>query len=102
MELISNSIRKQNLEGKDVNLASFLIPYYEICESKKEQTEKEDSRLKRNLTIAEFIFPFEKYKGTMCQAFPNRREELDHFEAIIAALYNAYGERFYEYHRLLA
>lgn len=95
MELISNSIRKQNPEGKDVNLASF-------CESKKEQTEKEDSRLKRNLTIAEFLFPFAKYKGTMCQAFPNRREELDHFEAIIADLYNAYGERFYEYHRLLA
>lgn len=102
MELISNSIRKQILEGKDVNLASLLIPYYEIRESEKEKTEKEDSRLKRNLTIAEFLTAFGKYKRTMCQAFPNRREELDHYEAIIVDLYNVYGERFYEYHKLFS
>lgn len=102
MELISNSLRKQILEGKDVNLASLLIPYYEIRESEKEKTEKEDSRLKRNLTIAEFLTAFGKYKRTMCQAFPNRRDELDHYEAIIVDLYNVYGERFYEYHKLFS
>lgn len=70
MELISNSIRKQTLEDKEVNLASFLISYYEIPESEKEKTEKEDSRLKRNLTIAEFLTAIRKYKCTMSQFKP--------------------------------
>lgn len=38
----------------------------------------------------------------MCQASPNRRDELDHYEAIIVDLYNVYGERFYEYHKLFS
>lgn len=36
----------------------------------------------------------------VCQAFPNHRDELDHYEAIIVDLYNIYGERFYEYQKL--
>lgn len=34
------------------------------------------------------------------QAFPKPREELDHYEAIKVDMYNVYGERFYEYHKL--
>lgn len=38
----------------------------------------------------------------VCQAFPNHRDELDHYEAIIVDLYNIYGERFYEYQNLFS
>ena len=101
MDLISPSIRKNIVEGKDINLATLLIPYYEVHTSEKEK-EKEDLRLKRNLTIAEFLTAFGKYKRVMCQAFPNRRDELDSYEANIIDIYNVYGERFYEYHKLFS
>ena len=85
MDLISPSIRKNIVEGKDINLATLLIPYYEVHTSEKE---KEDLRLKRNLTIAEFLTAFGKYKRVMCQAFPNRRDELDSYEANIIDIDN--------------
>jgi hypothetical protein len=47
MDLLSPSIRESIIEGKDVNLASLLIPYYEL-----ETKDKEDSRLKKSLPIS--------------------------------------------------
>lgn len=38
----------------------------------------------------------------MSQAFPNRREELDMYEANIIDIFNVYGDRFYEYHKLFS
>ena len=38
----------------------------------------------------------------MCQAYPDRREELDKYEAIIVGIYNVYGDKFYEYHKLFS
>ena len=38
----------------------------------------------------------------MCQSFPERREELDKYEAIIVEIYNVYGDKFYEYHTLFS
>ena len=97
MDLLSPSLRKSIIEGKDVNLASLLIPYYEL-----ETKDKEDARLKKSLSISEFVTAFGKYKRVMCQAFPNRREELDCYEANIISIYNVYGDKFYEYHKLFS
>ena len=38
----------------------------------------------------------------MCQSFPERREELDKYKAIIVEIYNVYGDKFYEYHKLFS
>lgn len=46
-----------------VNLASLLIPYYEVSASEKGKPEKEDGRIQRSLTIAEFLPAFGKYKA---------------------------------------
>ena len=99
MDLISPSIRKNIVENKKINLAMLLILYYEVHTSKKQ---KEDLRLKRNWTICKFLTAFGKYKRVTCQAFPNRRDELDSYEANIIDIYNVYGERFYEYHKLFS
>lgn len=66
MELISPLLRKNIVEGKDVNLASLFIPYFEVRSSEKEK-EKDDYRLKRNLTITEFLTSFGRYKRVMSQ-----------------------------------
>lgn len=97
MDLLSSSLRKQIVEGRDVNLATLLIPYHKTNNKDKD---KDDIRLKRPLSITEFITAFGKYKRVMCQSFPERREELDKYEAIIIEIYNLYGDKFYEYHKL--
>ena len=38
----------------------------------------------------------------MCPSFPERKEELDKYEAIIVEIYNVYGDKFYEYHKLFS
>jgi hypothetical protein len=61
LDLISTPLRRQILEGKDVNLAALLIPYFECADW-------DDQRLKRSLTIQEFITAFGRYKRVMCEA----------------------------------
>ena len=102
MDLVSTSLRKQIQEGRDVNLASLLIPYFEVKTSDNEKESKEDTRLKRSLSITEFITAFGRYKRIMCEAHKHRREELDKYEAIIVGIYNIYGDKFYEYHKLFS
>ena len=99
MDLMSNTLRKHIIEGRDINLATLLITYYDINNKDKD---KEDVRLKRPLSITEFITAFGRYKRVMCQAYPDRREELDKYEAIIVGIYNVYGDKFYEYHKLFS
>ena len=95
MDLVSPALRKSIVEGKDVNLASLLIPYFDT-------ENKEDLRLRRPLTITEFVTAFGRFKRIMCSAYPDRREELDHYEAHIVHIYNVYGDRYYEYHKLFS
>ena len=62
--------------------------------------DKPDPRLSKDLTLQEFILAFGIYKGIMCQAFPQRRSELDLYERDIvdmAIRYNGHG--FMEYHK---
>jgi hypothetical protein len=38
----------------------------------------------------------------MRQSFPERREELDKYKAIYVEIYNVYGDKFYEHHKLFS
>jgi hypothetical protein len=99
MDLLSCSVRKQIVEGKDVNLATLLIPYYETNIKDKD---KDNIHIKCPLSITEFITVFGKYKRVMRQSFPERREELDKYKAIYVEIYNVYGDKFYEHHKLFS
>jgi hypothetical protein len=57
-------VAKQIVEGRDVNLATLLIPYYETNIKDKD---KDDIRIKRPLSITEVISAFGQYKRVMQQ-----------------------------------
>ncbi|KAJ8309993.1 hypothetical protein KUTeg_011858 [Tegillarca granosa] len=46
---------------------------------------------KGDLTMDEFITAFGRYKRVMCLKFPDRREELDIYEAHMNAIYRHFG-----------
>jgi hypothetical protein len=105
MDTISNSLRKQIIQGKDVNLATLITPYYDSTPSTchGHEYQKEDQRIKnQSLNFKQFIQAFGRYKRAMCKAFPNRMEELDQYLAHIVDVNQAYGDRFYEYHKLFS
>lgn len=59
-----------------------------------------DPRLSKTLTLAEFCVAFGVYRDCVCEVYPQRREELDSYMAIIADLARSYGgSLFYEYHK---
>ena len=107
VETVSPAIRRQVIEGKDVNLAVLLIPYYTGPMSNDEKIDtyycsnrKPDPRLNKCLNISEFIQAFGTYKNIMCEAFPNRRHELDLYEREIVNMASRYpGAGFYDYHK---
>ena len=107
VETVSPAIRRQVIEGKDVNLAVLLIPYYTGPMSNDEKidtyycsNQKPDPRLNKCLNISEFIQAFGTYKNIMCEAFPNRRHELDLYEREIVNMASRYpGAGFYDYHK---
>ena len=101
---------QQIIEGKDVNLASLLIPQFELAQDRIVYTEgvqfklksPVDQRLNKQLTISEFVTAFGKYKRIMCDRYPNRRPELDRYENNIIEIHNIYGSKFFEYHKLFS
>ena len=57
-----------------------------------------DSRLSK--TFGGFITAFAIYKSIMCEAYPQRRQELDTYERDIVYMSTRYGgTTFYEYHK---
>ncbi|KAJ8314558.1 hypothetical protein KUTeg_006708 [Tegillarca granosa] len=101
MDLMSLSLRKQIIQGKDVNLSTLLIPYYDYDRDKGDREKvKDEVRLKRQLNHSKFTTAFGRYKRTMGQIYPQRRDELDQYEAIMNSMYNAYGSKAYEYHKI--
>jgi len=110
IDIISPSLERQILEGKDVNLASLLIPNYECPQTHTITTNslevnvpgKPDVRLNRALTIQEFIKAFGKYKRVMTAVYPARREELDAYAEDIVDISNFYGPKFYDYHKMFS
>ena len=104
IETVAPQIRKNIIDGKDVNLASLLIPNYSgnshFINNFGEKVEKPDPRLNRDLSIGEFIQAFSIYKSIMCEAYPDRRPELDLYERDIVDMASRYKNNgFYEYHR---
>lgn len=101
IDVVSESLKKKIWDGKDVNLASLLIPKFEASKeslSILDAFQPEDPRLHKSLNIAEFITAFGKYKRVMCMKYPERQVELDRYEANIIQISNVYGHKFYEYH----
>ena len=105
MDAVHPSLKKQILEGKDINLASLLIPYYTGPHADPSVITKErpDMRLNQELTLAQFIQAFGIYKNIMCKAYPIRRPELDLYERDILDMATRYpGNGFYEYHKMFS
>ncbi|KAA0717587.1 hypothetical protein E1301_Tti013802 [Triplophysa tibetana] len=103
---VSHQIRSNIIEGKDVNLASLLTPLPASerqmvdCGDVAVSLKTSDSRLQRNLSFSEFVNAFGVYRDILCTNFPERREELDIYLAMMADFYQRYGGTlFYEYHR---
>ena len=88
MDYVSPTIRKQILEGKDVNLACLLTPKYEIPNVHSLQSEglvvelsSRDVRLDHHLTLDEFNKAFRKYRNVLCKPYPQRKDEMEQYEA---------------------
>ncbi|KAJ8313845.1 hypothetical protein KUTeg_008406 [Tegillarca granosa] len=59
MGLMSSSLKKQIIEGKDVNLSTFFIPYYDYdCDKGDREKVKDNVRLKRQLNHSKFTMTF--------------------------------------------
>ncbi|CAG2222425.1 unnamed protein product [Mytilus edulis] len=95
VETISPQLRNNITAGRDVNLASLLIPFTLACAAitlnSFRITIKPDPRLNRSLSIGEFIQAFSIYKNVMCSAYPQRRNELDLYERDIVDMATRYG-----------
>ena len=105
IDVVSESMRKNITSGKYVNLAALLIPDNDSLKSAENNAaldflrhHQRDHRLDRPLSITQFYKAFGIYKRIMCEAFPQRRDELDLYEADIGNIYEHYGEVFYQYH----
>ena len=110
VEVVPTAVRAAILDGKDVNLAMLLMPNFDLGEySRYSESESDhaqflrplssDPRLNRNLTLAEFITAFNKYRNIMCEIW-DRRQELDAYEAMVVGIASRIeGTSFYEYHK---
>lgn len=107
IETVSTTLRNNIIQGKDVNLATLLLPR-ENEEHKIQDNEGQvilikpnhDVRLQRNLSISEFILAFSKFKNVMCEVYPERRQDLDAYERDIVEMASmTRGPAFYDYHK---
>lgn len=114
IELVSPTLRQAILSGKDINLALLLLPDADVGEMKSMSIltcsidpltgtpikTKKDPRLHKMLSITEFYEAFAIFKNVMCEAFPQRRKELDGYLRIIIELSSQFGGFiFYAYHK---
>lgn len=106
---VSPLTRQNIIQGKDINLASLLLPSPAIdrqmvdCGDVAVYLKTSDPRLQRNLSFGEFVIAFGIYRDVLCEVFPKRREELDLYLAMMADFNQRYGGTlFYEYHKSLS
>ena len=109
VDVISPSIKKDIILGKDINLACLLISGFNEEHIQRNLVVGNDvvplrtltdSRLSKLLTIQEFIKSFTIYKRVMCHAFPQRHTELDLYMANIVDMSTRFGGfGFYRYHK---
>ena len=110
IDIVPSSIKKDILQGKDVNLNLLLLPIKDrknVAVDRDVQfggevftlKAKRDNRLTRDSTITEFITAFNIYKRVMCAEYPQRREELDKYQSFIIEISTKFpGSCFYQYH----
>ena len=106
IEVVSENLRRQILDGKYVNLASLLIPDFdtpnyttnELSGIELLRQSRRDHRLDMALSFTQFLKAFGIYKRIMCEAFPQRRSELDLYEADVSSMFDHYGSLFYQYY----
>jgi len=92
---------KNITDDKSVNLASLLIPSFSTSQhSGTDKPDRVDPRLNRDLTLSEFIQAFGIYKNILCDAFQQRRAELDLYDRDLVDMGVKYRDKlFCEYHR---
>ena len=81
VDIVSQNLQRSIIEGKDVNLASLLIPNFEAPQATNVTTggfqvsleSKPDPRLSRHLSIQQFITAFGKYRRITCTVYPEMR-----------------------------
>ena len=106
IDVVSETMRRNITDGKYVNLASLLLPEFDtpnfttndLSGLELLRQSRRDHRLDKPLSIAQFYQAFGIYKRIMCEAFPQRRLELDLYEADIGNICQHYGDIFYQYH----
>ena len=81
-------MRNSIIQGRDVNLAALLIPYFRSSGDNSERAQSADNARdmrapNKPLTIAQFTETFATYKAVMCSAYPHRSPELDLHEVAI-------------------
>ncbi|ROL44930.1 hypothetical protein DPX16_22915 [Anabarilius grahami] len=87
---VSSQLRSNIIQGKDINLASLLLPSPAVdrqtvdCGDVAVFLKTSDPRLQRNLSFAEFVIAFRIYRDILCKVFPDRREELDLYLTMMA------------------
>lgn len=104
IDVVSDSMKKRILEFKYVDLAALLVPNYTankpVIESDGETLKlnlKEDKKLKKVLSITEFVTAFGVYKRVMCTKY-ERQQELDEYERMMIRFHSYLGEKYYDYH----
>jgi hypothetical protein len=110
MDFVAPPVKKQILEGKDVNLTILLSSKYDLPQQHTMQSggltvelnTKKDVRLEHNLSLEEFNRAFRKYRNIMCNAYPHRKAELEQYEADINETTHNYGPCFYTYHKMFS
>ncbi|XP_041920582.1 uncharacterized protein LOC121684588 [Alosa sapidissima] len=102
---ISPQLRQNIIQGKDVNLASLLLPSPAVdrqlvdCGDVSVILKNSDPRLSKSLSFCDFVIAFGMYRNVLCSAFPDRRLELDTYLAMMADFNQRYGGTlFYQYH----
>ncbi|CAC5371895.1 unnamed protein product [Mytilus coruscus] len=87
LDYLSTSLRKQILEGNDINLSLLLYPKNEVPQTRSvfsewltvELSTPRDPRLEKRLTLDEFNKAFRKLRNIICKVYPQRRDELDRY-----------------------
>ena len=106
IDVVTDSVKRNIITGKYVNLACLLIPDFEAPKASTDdmngleflRRDRKDHRLDRALNITQFYKAFGIYKRIMCEAYPLRRNEMDLYEADIGIIFEHYGNIFYQYH----
>ena len=100
VDVVPDSVKKNIIAGKYVNLSSLLIQDYDTSlvdnmgGLDQQRRQQRDNCLDRVLSITQFYKAFGIYKRAMCEVYPQRRDELDLYEADIGRIFEHYGSVF--------